>query len=275
MQPATVTRGAEGLSFPNAVAVVARFLDDLARMRAATEAGASAGALDPALPVQFARAAAIAGDLPHDGDTLPPGLVSALSQPPRDGRDSLHGLVMDMHRALNTITAGLAEADIAGARVFHLAATGRDRVRAFMRGLNRTAPLKFNHPGLATNAACDGRRLVIRNDIGATDAHVLIAYVAGLRLSVTYSDIHRRAIGSSAISSKLPPRQVASMSCCRARWAGAAPSTSRRKRCASRANNSCKGARRLPSATSCGPNFWRASPPSPTGFLISPPIMRH
>ena len=46
-----------------------------------------------------------------------------------------------------------------------------------MRGPNRTAPLKFDHPGLATSATRDGDRLVIQNDIGANDAHVLVLSV--------------------------------------------------------------------------------------------------
>ena len=43
-----------------------------------------------------------------------------------------------------------------------------------MRGLNRTAPLKFDHPGLDTAATRDGERLLIQNDIGTNDAHVLV-----------------------------------------------------------------------------------------------------
>ena len=101
---------------------------------------------------------------------------------------------MDMHKALNKITAGLAEEDVDGARVYRLGDDDKARVAAFMRGLNRTMPLKFDHPGLSTNALRDSTRLVVQNDIGTTDAHVLIAYVDGLRLSVTYSDIHRRRL---------------------------------------------------------------------------------
>jgi uncharacterized protein Yka (UPF0111/DUF47 family) len=59
-----------------------------------------------------------------------------------------------------------------------------------MTGLNRTAKLKFNHPGLATTATRAGRRLVIQNDIGTTDAHVIVIHVEKLMVSVTYTDVH-------------------------------------------------------------------------------------
>ena len=52
-----------------------------------------------------------------------------------------------------------------------------------MAGLNRTAPLKFDHPGLATTATRAGVRLVIQNDIGMTDAHVIVLHVEGLTVS--------------------------------------------------------------------------------------------
>jgi uncharacterized protein Yka (UPF0111/DUF47 family) len=65
-------------------------------------------------------------------------------------------------------------------------------VAAFMRGLNRTRPLKLSHPGLDTAATRDGERLLIQNDIGTNDAHVLVIQVEALRLSLTYSDLHQQ-----------------------------------------------------------------------------------
>ncbi len=193
--PVASGRNAQGVEVPRAAAVVSRLLEDLSRMRVAAEAGANAGVLDKSLCKQFqVREEAIRQSARLDGDVLPLGFVSMLSRPPHDERDTLHGLVMDLHKALNAIMAGLAEDDVAGARVYRLGDDDRARVRAFMQGLNRTAPLKFDHPGLATNAMRDSARLVIQNDIGTTDAHVLIAYVEGLRVSVTYSDIHSRRL---------------------------------------------------------------------------------
>ncbi len=58
------------------------------------------------------------------------------------------------------------------------------------RGLNRTSPLKFDHPGLGTTATEHAGRLLIQNDIGTTDAHVLVIRVDGLAAAVTYTDVH-------------------------------------------------------------------------------------
>ena len=80
-----------------------------------------------------------------------------------------------------------------GATVYGLTDTDRALVAAFMAGVNSTAPLKFDHPGLGTTATHAGDRLVIQNDIGTTDAHVLVLHVVGLTLTVMYTDIHRGA----------------------------------------------------------------------------------
>jgi uncharacterized protein Yka (UPF0111/DUF47 family) len=59
-----------------------------------------------------------------------------------------------------------------------------------MEGVNRTMALKFDHPGLGTSATRSGQKLVIQNDIGTTDAHVVVIHVEGLRVEVTYTDVH-------------------------------------------------------------------------------------
>jgi len=61
-----------------------------------------------------------------------------------------------------------------------------------MRGINRTRDLKLNHPGLDTAAMRDGARLLLQNDIGTNDAHVLVIQVEDTRVALTYSDLHRR-----------------------------------------------------------------------------------
>jgi hypothetical protein len=105
-------------------------------------------------------------------------------------RDSLHRLVMDLHKALNRLAAQCAEEVVAGAHTHGLRPHDKPLVAAFMRGLNRTRALKFNHPGLDTIAIRAGARLVIQNDIGTTDAHILLVAVEGLRMTITP---HRRA----------------------------------------------------------------------------------
>ena len=117
--------------------------------------------------------------------------ITRMTSARRGHEDSLHLLVMDAHKALNQVAARTAVEVIDGAHVHHLDPDDRDRVAAFMRGLNRTAPLAFGHPGLATTAARVGARLTIQNDIGATDAHVIVVHVESGLVSVTYTDVHR------------------------------------------------------------------------------------
>ncbi len=125
-----------------------------------------------------------------ENDLLDAGAVAAMTRLRHGGADSLHQLVMDLHKELNTLQAGLAQETLDGAAVYGLAAEDRPRVVAFMAGLNRTARLKGDHPGLGTTATRSGERLVIQNDIGTTDAHVIVVHVDGLTVSVTYTDVH-------------------------------------------------------------------------------------
>jgi uncharacterized protein Yka (UPF0111/DUF47 family) len=75
--------------------------------------------------------------------------------------------------------------------VFGLHAEDRAPVESFMQGLNETRALKFNHPGLDTMATRSGGRLLIQNDIGTTDAHVVVIAVKKNSVTVTYTDVHR------------------------------------------------------------------------------------
>ncbi len=127
-----------------------------------------------------------------DNDQLDSGEVAAMTSARRSGNDSMHLLVMDLHKAINVLAAQTAVDDLDGAKVHHLEDWDRARVAAFMRGVNRTRALAFGHPGLGTTAARSGERLTIQNDIGETDAHVLVIHVQGLSASVTYTDVHRR-----------------------------------------------------------------------------------
>ncbi|WP_028311067.1 MULTISPECIES: hypothetical protein [Derxia] len=122
---------------------------------------------------------------------IAPAAIAAVTHGDRDAGDSAHLFVMDMHKAINRLAAGLATEDIDGAHGWRLGGDDdRERVRAFMRGLHRTAALKFDHPGLDTAATRDGNRLLIQNDIGTNDAHVIVIHVEPARVSLTYSDLH-------------------------------------------------------------------------------------
>lgn len=116
--------------------------------------------------------------------------IQQLVQGERERGDSLHLVVMDAHKALNRLQAQIATETIGGASTYGLDTADRPLVLAFMEGLNRTAPLKFDHPGLGTTATRSDNRLIIQNDIGTTDAHVLVIHVDGLSVTLTYTDVH-------------------------------------------------------------------------------------
>lgn len=59
-----------------------------------------------------------------------------------------------------------------------------------MAGVNRTAPLKLSHPGLGTTATRAAGRLIIQNDIGENEAHLLVLHVDGMVATLTYTDVH-------------------------------------------------------------------------------------
>lgn len=123
-------------------------------------------------------------------DEISASAVRAITRAGRAKNDSIHQFVMDLHKELNAIEAGLAEERLDGAAVYGIEDSDRPLIAAFMAGLNRTAPLKFNHPGLATTATRSGKALVIQNDVGTTDAHVIVIHVEGMAVSITYSDVH-------------------------------------------------------------------------------------
>ncbi len=175
------------IAIPGVSALIAGVADDIAAMLAPVEAIDAEGAASLTTRFDRLRAAcpAAAGDVIGRDD------ISRLTSARRDHADSLHLLVMDAHKAINRIAARTAVELIDGAHVHHLDPDDKGLVAAFMRGLNRTALLAFGHPGLATTAARVGARLTIQNDIGATDAHVLVVHVEALSVRVTYTDVHR------------------------------------------------------------------------------------
>ncbi len=130
-----------------------------------------------------------------DGDAITAVDISRLTAGrPRAGRpgdqDSLHLVVMDAHRELNRLAGRLASESIAGALVYGIEAGDRPLVRAFARGVERTQRLRFDHPGLATVATRSRDALVIQNDIGETDAHVVVVRIVERSVTVIYTDVH-------------------------------------------------------------------------------------
>ncbi len=184
---------------PGAGRIMARIAEDMRLMAApvlATKPDGLAARLDGLL------SALPAGN----DDLLDIETTSAMMQAGHGHTDSLHRLVMDLHKQLNAMQSALAEETLDGASAYNLADADRPMVTAFMAGLNRTAKLKFGHPGLATTATRSGGRLVIQNDIGTTDAHVIVIRVEDLTVSVTYTDVHAERL--AFFQDMLKPRGV-------------------------------------------------------------------
>jgi uncharacterized protein Yka (UPF0111/DUF47 family) len=136
-------------------------------------------------------------------DHLPAGIIAKITRAQHSSvtrvndtaeSDSLHRLVMDLHKALNALQSSLSQETIDGAHVWRILESDRPLVRAFIGGVNETAPLKFNHPGLDTTATRVGNQLVIQNDIGTTDAHVLVVRVEDTTATLTYTDVHSQRL---------------------------------------------------------------------------------
>ena len=133
--------------------------------------------------------------LPQPQDDLLRGdAIANITRAGRSKTDSLHQLVMDLHKALNAMQAEMAEERLDGAAVYGIEDADRPLIAAFMAGVNRTAPLKFNHPGLDTTATRSRSTLVIQNDIGTTDAHVIVIHVDGRTVRLIYTDVHEQRL---------------------------------------------------------------------------------
>jgi uncharacterized protein Yka (UPF0111/DUF47 family) len=116
-------------------------------------------------------------------------IASMTSGRPASG-DGLHILIMDLHKELNRLQSEISTEEIEGAKAYRIVQADRSLVAAFMKAVNRTAPLKFEHPGLATTAARSDGTLLIQNDLGTTKAHVLLVRVTETSAVVTHTDIH-------------------------------------------------------------------------------------
>jgi len=126
----------------------------------------------------------------EDDEGIDRAMIADLTHGNRKAGHSFHILVMDLHKQLNAMANEIATENLNGAHVWQIEDADRALILAFMRGLHRTSPLKFSHPGLDTAATRDGDRLLIQNDIGTNDVHVLVVEVEQRTVSLTYSDLH-------------------------------------------------------------------------------------
>jgi uncharacterized protein Yka (UPF0111/DUF47 family) len=128
------------------------------------------------------------------GDEVNSEYIVMVTHGIHNSTDSMHLLVMDLHKLINKLQADLAQENLDGAKAYSINDNDRVLIKAFMSGLNSTAPLKFDHPGLDTTATHSKNKLIIENDIGTTDAHVLVIHVEGMKATLTYTDVHEQRL---------------------------------------------------------------------------------
>ncbi len=136
------------------------------------------------------RLRGLAQQVRPEGDAIGGEDISRLTAGRRGVQDSVHLVVMDAHRELNGLAGRMASESIEGALVYGIETADRPLVGAFARGIQRTQRLRFDHPGLGTVATRSGDALVVQNDIGETDAHVVVIKIVERAVTVIYTDVH-------------------------------------------------------------------------------------
>jgi uncharacterized protein Yka (UPF0111/DUF47 family) len=127
-------------------------------------------------------------------DMLSQETITAMTSGRPAAGDGLHLLIMDLHKELNQLQADISTEEVGGAQAYGISEADRPLIAAFMRGVKKTAPLKFDHPGLATIAARSGGALLIQNDLGTTAAHVLVIRISQMEVVFTHTDIHAQRL---------------------------------------------------------------------------------
>lgn len=190
--PATASLQGDHLGVPDLPRLATSLHDDLATMARPLQADTAPDDLHSRVQHWLDELSTL------QAATMDLATLDTLTHARRELGDSLHLTVMDLHKALNRLASTLASETVDGAHVWQLAPDGSDLplVQAFMRGLARTRALKLEHPGLDTAATRDGHRLLLQNDIGTNDAHVLVVQVDTrdwpVRTTLTYADLHRQ-----------------------------------------------------------------------------------
>jgi len=175
---------------------VARVFDDVVtNIEAMIKAVSAAGKEYAESQSEFSRRlATLVQGRKIDNETVDGQFLRSLTSADREKEDSLHLIVMDLHKSINALQASLYQESVEGARVYGIEDRDRELVRAFMSGVNQTAGLKFDHPGLETSATRHGDTLLIENNIGVTDAHIIVLKVRGRSVSITYTDVHLQRV---------------------------------------------------------------------------------
>lgn len=145
------------IAAPGLADLLAAIWDDMNDMIRAIEAGDASAGQSARERLADVRQRAAAGET----DTIEVSKIALLTRVTDRAEDSLHRLIMDLHKSLNRLSALHAEEILAGAHVYGLLPEDRSAIEAFMRGVDSTRQLKFDHPGLATTATRIGSQLTI------------------------------------------------------------------------------------------------------------------
>ncbi len=178
---------------PEVARIQKQIVDNLQAMIVPIQTAASSIDAGNGRPTEYQRRLSTLVDHapPQNDDELISGAtIDQITAAQPTSGDSIHLLVMHLHKELNRLQREIASELIDGACVYGVSETDRAFIAAFMRGVNRTRKLKFDHPGLDTTATRSQDRLVIQNDIGTTDAHVLVIHVTNAEVVLTYTDVH-------------------------------------------------------------------------------------
>jgi uncharacterized protein Yka (UPF0111/DUF47 family) len=178
---------------PGAAAILERIFADVRQMLQPVAAAATmhgelaerAAIYTRRLNEQIARAPTATDD------QITSSVIETLTRVTSNGHDTINQIVMDLHWELNRLEATVSVEVLDGAHTYGLQDVDRQFVRAFMRGIRETAPLKFDHPGLETMATRDGDHLAIQSDLGPPDPHLVVIHVRDLEAHIIYTDAHR------------------------------------------------------------------------------------
>lgn len=181
------------VQIPGAAAILDRIFADVRQMLEPVSAAAAInGELTERLAIYTRRLTEQVARAPTaTDDKISSSVLETLTRLTSNGHDTIHQIVMDLHWELNRLQSSVSVELVDGAHVYGLRDVDRHIVRAFMRGIRETAPLKFDHLGFQTTAARDNDHLAIQNDLGVADAHVVVVHVRELKATIIYTDVHR------------------------------------------------------------------------------------
>lgn len=189
--------GGNGTTYiPGARGIFDRLFDELRRMLVPLQAAGRTGPDERERATIYQRRLdALVAAMPSCADDqVSNGTIAALTTLQRNGHDTVHQLIVDLHGELHRLQAGLAVKNVHGASAQGLTDDDRALLQFFMAGVRQTSSLKFDHPGLTTTAVRDDNRLSIQSDLDVTDAHLVVVEVEGLAATVIYTDVHRSRV---------------------------------------------------------------------------------